>query len=223
MAKVSVILPAAGAGTRFGAGRSKIFQPLCGRAVFLHALELFARRDDVVQMLLVVSSRDADELNGRFGDELRRLGAETVEGGTDRSGSVRNALSRIHDEAELICVHDAVRPCVGTEQIDAVFAAAERTGSAILACPVRATLKHSPDNVHVGQTVPRDGLWEAQTPQVFRGDILSAAYQTGLSATDDAELVQQLGHDVELVEGDARNIKITTPADLAIAECILGK
>lgn len=221
MAKVSVILPAAGAGRRFGGDKSKIFQPLLGRAVFLHALERFARRGDVIQTLLVVSPADAEEIRSGFGEDLRRLGTETVEGGSDRTGSVRNALAMVSGEVELVCVHDAVRPCVRDEQIDAVFAAADSFGAAILAAPVHATLKESPDGAAIRRTVDRDGLWLAQTPQVFRRELLLDAYASGDGATDDAELVQRLGREVRLVQSDARNIKITTPDDLALAECIL--
>ncbi|MGC9453944.1 MAG: 2-C-methyl-D-erythritol 4-phosphate cytidylyltransferase [Phycisphaerae bacterium] len=221
MAKVSVILPAAGAGRRFGGGKSKIFQPLLGKAVFLHALERLSGRSDVIQTLLVVSRRDIRELEEHYGRELRRLGAEIVEGGSDRTGSVRNALAKVSGDAELVCVHDAVRPCVRDEQIDAVFAAAETYGAAILAAPVHATLKQSADGARISRTVSREGLWQAQTPQVFRRELLLEAYSTGAAATDDAELVQRLGHEVRLVESDARNVKITKPADLALAERIL--
>jgi 2-C-methyl-D-erythritol 4-phosphate cytidylyltransferase len=222
MVKVAVILPAAGEGRRFGGRRSKILQPLAGRPVLLHALEALATRQDVTQTLLVVSRRDAHEVQRTVDAELRRLGVRQIEGGADRTGSVRNALSCVDEQAELVCVHDAVRPCVLPEQVDAVIAAAEQSGAAILACPVRATLKEADDGPRVGRTVPRDGLWEAQTPQVFRRDWLVEAYAAGETATDDAELVQRLGHPVRLVEGDPRNLKITTPADLALAECILA-
>jgi 2-C-methyl-D-erythritol 4-phosphate cytidylyltransferase len=222
MSKVSVILPAAGAGRRFGAGRSKIYQQLAGQAVFLRSLELFAGRPDVVQLQLVVAADEREEMARRFGPALRRLGAELAEGGPTRPQSVRNALGRVCGDAELLCVHDAVRPCVAQEWIDRVFAAAAETGAAILACPVRGTLKSVGDDAVVTETVPRAGLWEAQTPQVFARDLLRRAYQRPLEGvTDDAQLVEALGHPVHVVLGDPRNLKITTPGDLALAEAIL--
>ena len=221
MAKVSVILPAAGSSRRFGGRRNKILQPIGDRPVFLVTVDAFAPRPDVCQIQLVVSPDDRDEIARTFGEQLSARGAALVAGGPTRTQSVRNALAHVAPEADLVCVHDAVRPCISPALIDAVFAAAEQSGAAILAYPVRATLKRaSPDNIII-QTVPREGLWEAQTPQVFRKDLLEAAYAAHHHATDDAELVQALGHPVRIVPGDPRNLKITTPTDLAIARSIL--
>ena len=221
MANVSVIIPAAGAGTRFAAETNKIFQPLGGRAVFLRTLSLFAGRADVCQVLLVVSAGDMAEMQSRFSEQLADMNVTLVEGGPTRSQSVRNALKRVCEAGRILCVHDAVRPCVRQDWIDAVFAAAGRCGAAILAYPVHGTLKRvDADNV-IERTVCRKGLWEAQTPQVFRKDLLVEAYRSGTHATDDAELVQSLGHRVEVVPGDPRNIKITTPADLDFARAVI--
>jgi 2-C-methyl-D-erythritol 4-phosphate cytidylyltransferase len=221
VAKVSVIIAAAGAGRRFGGGGNKIFQPLGGEAMFLRTLRLFAGRANVCQLLLVVSAGDLDGLKRRFAAELEEMCVEPVVGGAVRSESVRNALARLDAAAELVCVHDAVRPCTAAERIDAVFAAAARTGAAILACPVHATLKKVADD-RVERTVPRGRLWAAQTPQVFRRDVLLRAYAGGGEATDDAALVEAVGGEVAVVLGDPRNIKITTPADLALAEAVIA-
>ena len=221
MPNVSVILPAAGSGKRFGTEANKIFQPLCGRAIFLRSIDLFAARDDVSQILLVVSPDDAPELSERFGEELTALGAELVDGGALRSDSVRNALARIDEGAEIVCVHDAVRPCVSRGRIDAVFQAAAETGAAILACPLHGTIKKAGPSGHIITTVDREGLWEAQTPQVFDKDLLIEAYAIGAEATDDAEMVQRTGREVTIVESDPNNIKITTRADLAFAEAVI--
>jgi len=221
MPNVSVILPAAGSGKRFGAAANKIFQPLGGRAIFLRSIDLFAGRDDVCQILLVVSPGDAAELSERFGEELTALGVELIDGGARRSDSVRNALARLDQGAELVCVHDAVRPCVTTERIDAVFQAAGETGAAILACPLHGTIKKVDHSGQIIATVDREGLWEAQTPQVFKKDLLVAVYALGGQATDDAEMVQRTGSQVTVVASDPNNIKITTPADIALAEAII--
>jgi 2-C-methyl-D-erythritol 4-phosphate cytidylyltransferase len=222
MAKVSVIVPAAGAGKRFGSRENKIFQRLGNGPVFIRTLEAFTTRDDVCQVLLVVSPGDMEQARERFGGALGLMGAKLVEGGATRSQSVRNALRHVATEADLVCVHDAVRPCISPLWVDEVFAQAAKTGAAILAYPVHGTLKTvSPDNV-IRQTLPRQELWEAQTPQVFRKDIILAAYAAGGEATDDAHLVEQAGHPVTVVLGDPRNIKITTPRDLALAAAVIG-
>jgi 2-C-methyl-D-erythritol 4-phosphate cytidylyltransferase len=134
-------------------------------------------------------------------------------------------LSLLVPEADFVAVHDVVRPCVTTEQIDAVFARAAKTGAALLGVPVTDTLKRADAQHQVQRTEPRQGLWLAQTPQVFRRDWLEAAYversRLGRAITDDAQLVEAAGHPVHLVEGSASNLKITTRADLALAEAIL--
>ena len=221
MKKISVILPAAGSGKRFGDDSNKIFQPLGGREIFLRTIDLFAARDDVCQILLVASADDIVELSKRFGGQLEDLGVELVEGGPQRSGSVRNALARVDDAAELVCVHDAVRPCVTPKRIDAVFAAADETDAAILACPLHGTIKKVDPDAQIVTTVDREGLWEAQTPQVFDKALLIEAYTLGGHATDDAEMVQRTGAKVTVVPSDPNNIKITTQADLAFAEAVI--
>jgi len=221
MASVSVSIPAAGAGKRFGPGGDKIFQPLAGRPVFLRTLELFTGRPDVIQVLLVAAEKDLPAIRERFGAELGRMKVTLVVGGDTRSRSVRNALAKVTDRAELVCVHDAVRPCVSPEWIDRVFAEAARTGAAILACPVHGTLKRAAGGL-IRATLPREEFWEAQTPQVFRRELLREAYAGDAEATDDAHLVERLGRPVSLVPGDPRNVKITTPADLAFAEAVIG-
>jgi 2-C-methyl-D-erythritol 4-phosphate cytidylyltransferase len=190
--------------------------------VFLRTLEVFADRDDVIQTLLVASQRDRQELARRFGRQLDAMKVELATGGETRSQSVRNALASVHAGAELICVHDAVRPCVSPRWIDAVFVEAARTGAAILAYPVHGTVKQADRHGVIAATLPQRDLWEAQTPQVFRADLLREAYAAGADASDDARLVEQIGHPVSLVIGDPRNIKITTPADLALAEAVYG-
>jgi 2-C-methyl-D-erythritol 4-phosphate cytidylyltransferase len=121
-----------------------------------------------------------------------------------------------------VAVHDAVRPCLIAEWIDAVIAEAAKTGAAIPATPVTATLKRVSAAKVIDETVSREGLWQAQTPQVFRKDVLLAAYaQRTAQATDDAQLVEAGGHPVSVVEGDPRNIKVTLPGDLSLAGAIL--
>jgi len=221
MAKVSVIVPGAGAGKRFGGKTNKIFSRVKDQPVFIRTLEVFTSRQDVCQVQLVVSADDMDELRNRFGANLGFMGVKVVLGGATRSQSVRNALAGVSAEADLICVHDAVRPCISPLWVDAVFAEALKTGAAILAYPVHGTLKKVSGAGVIDETVTRSDLWEAQTPQVFRRQLLIDAYAKDAEATDDAALVEALGHPVGVVMGDPRNIKITTPGDLALASAVI--
>ena len=220
--KVAVIIPAAGASRRFGGKTKKIFERLKGRAVFIRSLELFVNRPDVCQVQLVVAAEDMETMQARFGANLGFMGVKLVTGGAERTDSVRNALEHVAGEAQYICVHDAVRPCVSPLWIDAVFAAAARTGAAILAYPVHGTLKKADAQGRIVETVDRRDLWEAQTPQVFRKELLLRAYaRAGGRATDDAALVEALGQPVCIVRGDPRNVKITTRSDLALAAAVV--
>jgi len=189
----------------------------------MHAADRFANRQDVVQTLLVIAPEDREHFAEKFGGNAALLGIEIVEGGQERYDSVIRALERVKPEAEYIAVHDAARPCIVDEWIDAVFAAAIKTGAAILASPVTGTLKRAAANQTVAETVARDNLWEAQTPQVFRRQILTDAYarRGQQPATDDAQLVERLGHPVTIVPSSPMNLKITTKEDLRIASALL--
>ena len=188
MSKFAVILPAAGKSSRFKDPHyKKPFVPLENRAVWLHSAERFVNRDDVKQLIVVIAPEDREEFQAKFAANTAILGIEVVEGGQHRSDSVAKALARVRPDIDFVAVHDAARPCLANEWIDKVFAAAEKTGAAMLAIPVRGTLKRVRAGVVV-ETVDRQDLWEAQTPQVFRRQWLLDAYaQRGdLAATDDA-------------------------------------
>jgi 2-C-methyl-D-erythritol 4-phosphate cytidylyltransferase len=150
---------------------------------------------------------------------------DVVAGGSARFESVANALRELRADVDFVAVHDAARPCVTPALIDAVFTRAAETGAALLAIPVADTIKRGDAAGRVTGTVDREGLWLAQTPQVFRRDWLTEAYarreSLGPSITDDARLVEAAGHAVYLVTGSATNLKITTPADLDIAADIV--
>lgn len=224
MPKVSVILLAAGASQRFKDDHyKKPFAPLSGKAVWLHAAEKFLAHADVQQLIVVISAADREEFNRKFGANIVFLDLELFEGGTERADSIQNALAKVKEDIDLIAVHDAARPCLVGKWLDAVFEAADRDGAAILAEPVAATLKRVDANQRIEATVDRQQLWAAQTPQVFRRDLLLRAYaaRDGKSVTDDAMLVEQLGEPVTVVPGSPLNIKITTKEDLRLAEQIL--
>lgn len=225
MAKFAVILPAAGRSSRFQEKEKKPFATLDGRAVWLRSAELFVTRDDVVQCLIVISKDDDELFRRRYQANIAFMNVQLVHGGAERFDSVANALALLKPEAEFVAVHDAVRPCLTEELITAVFNRAEKTGAALLAVPVSDTVKQVDAQQQVQATVSRKGLWLAQTPQVFRRDWLEAAYaeraKLGKEITDDAQLVEAAGHQVHVVDGAPTNIKITTRADLSLAEAIL--
>ena len=221
MAKFAVILPAAGRSSRFHDKHyKKPFAPLAGKAVWLHCVERFINRDDVVQTILVISRDDREDFNFKFASNVAILGIDVVEGGAERADSVERALARVKPEADFVCVHDAARPCLANAWVDKIFQAAERTGAALFAIPVAGTLKRVEADKTIAETVSRRDLWEAQTPQVFRREWLLEAYakREGFQATDDAQLVERLGHPVSVVPGSPINLKIATKEDLRLAE-----
>lgn len=222
--KACVILPAAGSSSRFGAREKKQFTELEGRAVWLRTVELFCNRDDVCQIMLVIHPDDRELFLQRYSANLSFLGVKVIDGGKERCDSVQNALDQTSPEVTHVAIHDAVRPCVEKKHIDAVFQAAALNGAAILATPVVHTLKRANGQGSIETTLPRKGLWLAQTPQVFEKGLLFRAYRDrpkNLVPTDDSEVVEATGHPVHLVECDLGNLKITTASDLLLAASIL--
>lgn len=220
MATFSVILAAAGKSRRFHDKHyKKPFIPLNDRAVWLHSAEKFLNRDDVKQLILIINEEDRESFDMKFSANVAILGVDVVIGGRERSDSIRNALERVGADIDFVAVHDAARPCLAPEWITAVFSAAETSGAAILAVPVAGTLKRVGADRVVQETVAREGVWEAQTPQVFRRQLLLDAYAQGSTqpVTDDAQLVEMLGHPVTIVPGSPINLKITTKEDLRLA------
>ena len=224
MATYAVIFPAAGQSSRFHGKEKKPFTNLDGRAVWLRSVELFINRNDVAQCIIVVAPDDQEMFRRRFGANLAFMNVQIANGGSERFESVANALAMVKPEVDFIAVHDAVRPCLTEQLINDVLAQAEKTGAAMLAVPIADTIKQV-ENKQVKGTTPRQGLWLAQTPQVFRRDWLEAAYaeraKLGKNITDDAQLLEAAGHAVHVVEGANTNIKITTRQDLILAEAIL--
>ena len=221
MSTFAVIMPAAGQSSRFQHKHyKKPFAPLNDRAVWLHSADRFLQRDDVKQVIIVISPEDREDFYTKFGANIAILGVDVVEGGAERSDSVANALAEVKPEIDFVAVHDAARPCLATKWIDQVFSTAEKTGAAMLAIPVRGTLKRVRDDQTIAETISREGIWEAQTPQVFRRQLLVDAYAKRGSepATDDAQIVERSGQPVTVVEGSPINMKITTTDDLQFAK-----
>ncbi|MHC4388448.1 MAG: 2-C-methyl-D-erythritol 4-phosphate cytidylyltransferase [Planctomycetota bacterium] len=222
---VAAIICAAGASKRFGGKRRKPFVDVAGRAAFLRSVELFSDRSDTKQILLAISPQDEELVNVKWGPNLKFFNVKICFGGQERFDTVAKMLELIGDDIDLVAVHDAVRCCVKKDWIDKVIAKAAETGAAILACPVVATVKDVDDNTII-KTVERAGLYEAQTPQVFKTDLLRSAYENlknldKSKISDDAQLAEALGEKVSIVATDSSNIKITRPSDIAIAEAIL--
>jgi len=222
---IAAIICAAGPGTRFGGKRKKQFVEVAGRAVFMRSLELFSEREGVKQILLGISKDDQETLKVNWGAKLSFFNIKTFFGGSERFETILNALELIKDGIDLVAVHDACRCCATDQLVTDVIAKAAETGAAIPAAPVTATIKQVKDG-QIVRTVDRAGLFEAQTPQVFDVALLKKAYANLPNVdksvvTDDAYLVEAIGHGVSIVESDSSNLKITRPSDIAIAEAIL--
>jgi 2-C-methyl-D-erythritol 4-phosphate cytidylyltransferase len=224
MATFAAIVTAAGKSARFGdKNYKKPFAILGGRAVWLHSVDRFQNRADVKQTIITVAPEDREDFDRKFGANIAIMGIEVVEGGEHRADSVQRALERVRSDVEFVAVHDAARPCIADKWIEQVFEAAARTGAAILAAPVSETLKRVDGKKQITATVDRQSLWAAQTPQVFRRELLVEAYaKRGTHAvTDDAQLVERMGHAVTIVPCSPMNLKITTRDDLRLAEQVL--
>jgi len=226
MPYVSVIIAAAGVGRRMDSQTKKPYMRLGGEPILYHCVRKFARVPEVGQIVVAVH---ADELPAALSDAaLHGLAScvMVVEGGERRQDSVFNALRAVHLNADVVLVHDAARPLVMEDVISRVIDRAEATGAAIAAVPLKATLKEVGEDMRVRRTHPRERLWLAQTPQGFRLELLRAAYTRAREeewiATDDAQIVERYGHPVEIVPDRDDNIKITTPADLRIAQTLFS-
>ena len=221
MPTFGVILAAAGQSSRFkDANYKKPFAPLAGRAVWLHSAEKFLERDDVKQVVIVVSPEDREAFVDKFGANLAFMGVTLAEGGAERADSVRHGLEKLGPAIDMVAIHDAARPCVAPAWIDKVFEVGAKTGAAILATPVVSTLKKVGPDGTIQATVDRTSLWEAQTPQVFARAVLEKAFASrGASRfTDEAQLVESIGQKVTVVQGSPINLKITSREDLRLAE-----
>jgi 2-C-methyl-D-erythritol 4-phosphate cytidylyltransferase len=221
------IVVAAGKGTRLGGDRPKQFLELGGVPIIVHALRQFERSREISEVITVLPAEDTagfQSVAKKFG--LTKAG-RAIAGGATRAQSVRCGLNAISD-AEIVAVHDGVRPFVTPDEIDRVVEAAMPTGAAILTALVSDTIKRVA-GPRVVETLPRAQLRRALTPQCFRFEVLKEAYQAldaleaeGIEITDDSLLVERLEIEIVAVEGNARNIKITTQADLAWAESLLA-
>ncbi len=226
--RVHALIPAAGRGTRYGGAVLKQYLPICGKAVLTHSIRIFQFHPQVSGITVVLSEDDQwfDSAVGPLASVVK-----TVIGGDTRAKSVRNGLQFIVDnypETDWVLVHDGARPCLSARSLDRLLEQGlQSPDGAILAMPVGDTLKQAGEQREITATIDRNGLWAAQTPQLFRikalTNAIDAAHREGRELTDEASAMEFAGAKPKLVMGSVANIKITHPTDLAIAEALLGR
>src|SRR5579862_2375065 len=233
MSSIVAILPAAGLGTRMGSDAPKQFRLLDGVPVVVFTLRRLAASPLIGKFLIATHPDEIGPLNQRIAAERFSRPFRVLQGGDTRQESVAKALAEVPAETECVLVHDAVRPLVTREQVERVIEEARRYRAAILGIPAMDTVKEVkraslPEDVAlITATIPRERVVLAQTPQVFEAALLREAFARaaadGFTASDEAALVEHLGHDVHVVLGSERNLKITRPGDLSIAEFYLSR
>ena len=221
----SAIIVAAGSGVRLGKSEPKAFVQIGGRTMLSYSLRVVASITAIKELVIAVPDGFESATRAEVTAASVRIPVKITRGGAERQDSVRIALALTSSESDLIVIHDAARPIATAKMFEACLEAASRAGGAIAAIPLADTLKRVVDSA-ITETIARAELWQAQTPQTFRRDLLVAAHRRAVDervvATDDADLVERIGTRVEVVEGSTANIKITTPSDLAIAEAIVA-
>ncbi|VUZ85208.1 2-C-methyl-D-erythritol 4-phosphate cytidylyltransferase [Candidatus Methylomirabilis lanthanidiphila] len=224
---VTAIVPAGGAGIRFGGAVKKQFITLNGLPILSHTLRALAASNAFAVIIVAVPA--GEESKGREALELARINLETevVPGGQTRQESVYNGLQRAKAATDLVLIHDGVRPFVSREVVLSTVEAARHAGAAVAAVPVVDTIKRVDIDGFVVETLPRGQLWSIQTPQVFQYELLMRAHRVGrehgIIATDDAALVERIGGTVKVVRGSYENLKITGEEDLPLADLILKR
>jgi 2-C-methyl-D-erythritol 4-phosphate cytidylyltransferase len=217
-----VCIPAAGSGSRMDSGIPKQYLPLAGKPVLAHTLSMFDGMESCET--IIIATDDKRRLDHLLAEYPLRKDCFIVQGGDVRQKSVANMLAMCTDDEAIVLIHDAARPCILPELILAVVHAVEESGAALLALPVRDTVKAT-DGRYVTQTLDRNTIRLAQTPQGARAGIFRNAFaeadRDGFTGTDDVALLERLGIPVRVVDGLPSNLKITTPADLFLAEQIL--
>jgi 2-C-methyl-D-erythritol 4-phosphate cytidylyltransferase len=231
MSRIAAILPAAGLGTRMGAETPKQFLELDGTPIVIHSVRRIASCPLVTDIIVATRADVVESLQDRIQSERFMQAVRVVRGGDSRQDSVALALNEVSNDTEIVLVHDAVRPFVTREQIARVIEEARRCHAAILGIPAMDTVKEVkraslPEDVAlIIGTIPRERVVLAQTPQAFSTKLIKEAFARahadGVNASDEAGLVERMGHDVHVVLGSERNIKITKPADMDLARFYL--
>jgi len=223
--KVAAIVPAAGKGRRFKSRLDKPYIKLRGRPILAHTLLRLSKNKYITQVIVAVNKNKLQkarrEIINKYGIKKARL----VSGGGERKDSVRNALKNISCDIDYVLIHDGIRPFITDDLIESSLKAAQRFGASVAAVPVKPTLKRIDKKGRIVSTPDRRDFWEAQTPQVFRRDLILRAYREAnrkkINFTDDSMLVELLGVKPKVVMGSYRNIKITTKEDLELAKILI--
>ena len=222
--KITAIIPAAGDGERFG--EKKQLKLLNGRPLIFHTIQPFVKSELINEIIVVVPKDDVNQLSREFKSTITSKKIEVVEGGETRQQSVYNGLRISDKESKLICVHDGVRPFVTLALIEKVIKASMEHDGAILAAPSTDTIKKVMGD-QILETLPRETIWRAQTPQVFSKPALKEAIQIAveekLEGTDEASILEKIGYQIGFVEGSSLNIKITTKEDWIFAKAIYNE
>ena len=222
------IVPAAGIGSRMGAGSKKPYLLLAGEPVLFHTLRRIKQARGCAEIVVVLHPDEFHSLSARSRKQMEQQFGVTklAQGGPARQDSVWAGLQLTDPGLDIVLIHDAVRPLVDPAVVEEVAAKAAKTGAALAAIPATATVKEADAGDTVRRTLPRNLIWLAQTPQGFRRAVILEAYrrarQDGFRGTDDSELVERLGGEVSIVPDSPHNMKITTPHDLLLAEALLN-
>ncbi|CAM3585958.1 2-C-methyl-D-erythritol 4-phosphate cytidylyltransferase [Marinicrinis lubricantis] len=222
---LGAVIVAAGKGTRMNTPESKQYLLLEDKPILVHTIQAFERFALIEHITVVVGSEHIERVQNWTSRYEFKKQVKVVAGGKDRQESVYEGLKQLPENIEWVLIHDGVRPFILQEQMQACWEAAQITGSAVLAVPVKDTIKTVGSDMRIKNTPDRQSLWAVQTPQAFRVSEIADAHRRAASegyvGTDDASLMERMGRPVQVVMGDYRNIKITTPEDLRIASVIL--
>lgn len=226
--KISVLIPAAGQGKRMETSVKKPYLLLADKPVLSHTIDRFEQNSFIDDIIVIVDESDLTTCNEDVISPFRfRKVRELVAGGETRQVSVFNGLRTLTDDVDYVVIHDGVRPFINDDIIFRCLEATAECGASVAAVPVKETIKVANRDLFIDHTPERNLLWRVQTPQVFRYSLLVEAHnkaiKDGISTTDDATLVEKLGHSVKLVMGNYRNVKLTTPEDLILAETLLNE
>lgn len=223
----SLIIPAAGSGSRMGMIHNKLFIMLDGRPVLWHTLQAFRGCDGLREIILAIRETDREAIHGLLATVAHSAPIRLVPGGDTRQASVHNALRQADAASDTVWVHDGARPFVTPAVIERLQKAMETATAVVTGVPVKDTIKRVAGSGAVVDTPDRSSLWAVQTPQCFNRELLLAAYDAaeaeGFIGTDDASLMERAGQEVRVVLGEYTNIKITTPEDLAVGEAVLSR
>lgn len=228
MAKVTAIIPAAGQGKRMAAGQNKQYLDLDSQPIIIHTLRIFQNHPMINQIILVVGEDEIEFCKKEIKDKYKIDKIyDIISGGSERQYSVRNGLNILDKDTNIVIIHDGARPLITEEILTETIFKATEAGAVTVAVPVKDTIKVVDGKGFVVATPDRNTLWQIQTPQGFRKDIILSAHEFAENedylGTDDASLVERIGRSVKVVYGSYENIKITTPEDLMLANEILKK